>query len=104
VLEPRPRQQRQMLRQHAVEPLSDIARAGPDSDHFIGGQHLPLAGLGPAIHVFAATKRLCANPDLMGGWVYILTNRRNGTLYVGSTVNLMQRIWEHREGVVDGFT
>jgi putative endonuclease len=63
-----------------------------------------LAGLGPAIHVFAAAKRLCADSDLMGGWVYILTNRRNGTLYVGSTVNLMRRIWEHREGVVDGFT
>ena len=40
----------------------------------------------------------------MGGWVYILTNRRNCTLYVGSTVNLTRRIWEHREGVVDGFT
>ncbi|MGA7264947.1 MAG: GIY-YIG nuclease family protein [Stellaceae bacterium] len=30
----------------------------------------------------------------MGGWVYILTNRRNGPLYVGSTVNLARRIWE----------
>ncbi|MBV8937026.1 MAG: GIY-YIG nuclease family protein [Alphaproteobacteria bacterium] len=40
----------------------------------------------------------------MAGWVYILTNRHDGTLYVGSTVNLTRRVWEHREGVVDGFT
>ncbi len=37
-------------------------------------------------------------------WVYILTNRPNGTLYVGVTSNLARRIWEHREGVADGFT
>jgi len=36
--------------------------------------------------------------------VYILTNRPNGTLYVGVTSDLVRRIWEHREGVVDGFT
>jgi putative endonuclease len=40
----------------------------------------------------------------MGGSVYILTNRRNGTLYVGRTVDLARRIWEHWEGVVNGFT
>ncbi|WP_096700493.1 GIY-YIG nuclease family protein [Magnetospirillum sp. 15-1] len=39
-----------------------------------------------------------------GGWTYILTNRPNGTLYVGVTSDLPRRIWEHREGVVDGFT
>jgi putative endonuclease len=39
-----------------------------------------------------------------GGWVYILTNRPNGTLYIGVTSNLVQRIWQHREGVVPGFT
>jgi putative endonuclease len=40
----------------------------------------------------------------MGGWVYIMTNRPNGTLYVGTTTNLSRRVWEHREGVADGFT
>ena len=36
--------------------------------------------------------------------VYILASGRNGTLYTGITSNLIKRIWEHREGVVDGFT
>jgi putative endonuclease len=39
-----------------------------------------------------------------GGWVYILTNRPNGTLYVGVTVHLARRVWEHREGVGSTFT
>jgi putative endonuclease len=60
--------------------------------------------LGPAIHVFVATTGLCDDSDLMGGWVYIPTNRRNGSLYVGSTVDFARRMWEHREGVADGFT
>lgn len=38
------------------------------------------------------------------GWVYILTNRPNGTLCVGVTSNLARRIWEHRTGAADGFT
>ncbi len=37
------------------------------------------------------------------GWVYILTNRPNGTLYVGVTADLVRRVWEHREGIVPGF-
>jgi putative endonuclease len=38
------------------------------------------------------------------GWVYIVTNRPNGTFYIGVTSDLARRIWEHREGVADGFT
>jgi putative endonuclease len=41
---------------------------------------------------------------MAGGWVYIMTNRLNGTLYVGTTTDLARRVWEHREGVADGFT
>lgn len=37
-------------------------------------------------------------------WVYILTNRRHGTLYIGVTNNLARRVWEHRQKVVPGFT
>ena len=41
---------------------------------------------------------------MQGGWVHIMTNRPNGTLYVGVTSDLARRAWEHREGVADGFT
>jgi putative endonuclease len=36
--------------------------------------------------------------------VYLLTNRRHGTLYVGVTSDLVQRIWQHRQHVADGFS
>ena len=36
--------------------------------------------------------------------VYIITNKRNGTLYTGVTSNITQRIWQHREKVIDGFS
>ena len=36
--------------------------------------------------------------------VYILASERNGTLYIGVTGNLAARIWQHRNGVVEGFT
>ena len=40
----------------------------------------------------------------MDACVYILASKRNGTLYIGVTSNLIQRIWQHKNGVVDGFT
>ena len=40
----------------------------------------------------------------MPGHVYILASRRNGTLYIGCTTDLAKRIYEHREGLVPGFT
>ncbi|MBI3514195.1 MAG: GIY-YIG nuclease family protein [Proteobacteria bacterium] len=41
---------------------------------------------------------------MKGGWVYFMTNRPNGILYVGVTSDIARRAWEHREGLVDGFT
>ena len=40
----------------------------------------------------------------MGGHVYILASRRYGTLYTGVTSDLARRIFEHREGLIPGFT
>jgi putative endonuclease len=36
--------------------------------------------------------------------VYIMASKRNGTVYTGVTSNLPQRVYQHREGLADGFT
>jgi putative endonuclease len=41
---------------------------------------------------------------MAGGWLYFMSNRRNGILYVGVTSNLLRRAFEHREGLIDGFS
>ena len=40
----------------------------------------------------------------MSGWVYIMTNRVNGVLYIGSTSEIAARAWQHRTGAIAGFT
>jgi putative endonuclease len=52
-----------------------------------------MAGLDPAIHQIK-----------MAYWVYILASKPGGTLYVGVTNDLVRRVYEHREGLADGFT
>jgi putative endonuclease len=37
-------------------------------------------------------------------YVYILTSQRNGTIYVGLTSDLKRRVYEHKSGIVEGFT
>jgi putative endonuclease len=61
-----------------------------------------MAGLVPAIHELQ-------NRKMHRSWewrayVYIMTNRPNGILYIGVTNDIARRAWEHREGLVDGFT
>jgi putative endonuclease len=40
----------------------------------------------------------------MGFYVYMLASQRNGTLYIGMTDNLIQRVWMHKNEVMPGFT
>ena len=56
-----------------------------------------MAGLVPALHVFETE-------TMRQGYVYILTNRPSGTLYVGVTSNLVARVWQHKTKVFPGFT
>lgn len=39
-----------------------------------------------------------------GGFVNIMASRRNGAIYIGVTSDLPKRVWQHREGVIEGFT
>jgi putative endonuclease len=40
----------------------------------------------------------------MPSYVYILANKKNGTLYVGVAADLVKRVWEHKTKAVKGFT
>ncbi len=41
---------------------------------------------------------------MMAYYVYLLASKKNGTLYLGVTNNIVRRIYEHKTKVVDGFT
>ena len=41
--------------------------------------------------------------DVFQPCTYIVANQRNGTLYIGVTSNLVQRLWQHRNGTIGGF-
>ncbi len=41
---------------------------------------------------------------MKAGLVYMMASRKNGTIYIGSTSDLIQRVVQHREGAADGFT
>ncbi len=60
-------------------------------------RHTVMPGLDPGIHVPDVSR-------MRGSFVYILTRRPNGALYVGVTSDIVRRVFEHREGLADGFT
>ncbi len=37
-------------------------------------------------------------------YVYILASKRNGTLYLGVTSDIVKRVWQHKNGLAEGFT
>ena len=54
---------------------------------------------------FGGYKVLCRRPVLKNlYYVYILASKRNGTLYVGMTRDVLRRVIEHKQGLVKGFT
>ena len=53
----------------------------------------------PLVPAKAGTQKIS-----MSFFVYILGSRRNGTLYIGMTDDLVRRSWEHRIGAASGFT
>jgi putative endonuclease len=63
-----------------------------------------MAGLDPAIHVLDATAASRTVARMRGGWVYIMTNHPDGTLYNSVTADIARRAFEHREGLCEGFT
>jgi len=63
-----------------------------------------MTGLVPVIHAIIVTAAARCQSHKLSGWAYIVTNRPNGILYVVVTSDLARRAWEHREGVIAGFT
>jgi putative endonuclease len=45
-----------------------------------------------------------ANHMEKNSYIYILASKRNGALYVGVTVDLIKRVWEHKNKIFQGFT
>jgi putative endonuclease len=48
------------------------------------------------------TSRYCKDENRY--YIYILASKRNGTLYIGVTSNLIKRIYEHKNNLIEGFT
>jgi len=43
-------------------------------------------------------------PKMKSYWVYILCSTKNGALYIGVTNNIVRRVWEHKQKLIEGYT
>ena len=64
---------------------------------------LPCVGRGPDLD-WRFSGCPAKNIRMKSGYVYIMASGRNGTIYIGVTSDIAKRAWEHRNGVVAGFT
>jgi putative endonuclease len=83
-----------MFRSSACVLPDILGRLRPHRDHF------------PYFVTTELVLTICVpfNATMKGGWFYLMTNRRNGILYAGVTSNLPRRAFEHRQGLLRGFT
>ena len=70
-----------------------------------GGCRILEGRLGEPRHGHATISKIAAMPEAHRNyWVYILTNKPHGTLYIGVTNSLERRTWQHKVGSTEGFT
>ena len=82
------------LRLRGASRLAQEGGGGGVANHALS---VVMAGLVPAIHVLQYLR-------MAGGYIYFMTNKPNGILYVGITNDLVRRVFEHRSEFVEGFT
>ncbi|EJB03852.1 putative endonuclease containing a URI domain [Rhizobium leguminosarum bv. trifolii WSM597] len=84
-----------VLAQPQAKPLAHLLKPPTSRLLPIAPPLSVILGLDPSIHAQHSAR--------MAGYVYIVTNQKNGTLYIGVTSDLERRIYEHREGLTPGF-
>lgn len=63
-----------------------------------------VSDLGIHCLMFLQNKHIIKEDNVKQPAVYILANKKHGTIYIGVTSNLIKRIWQHKNHVVSGFT
>ena len=96
---------------HTVTPAPDTvtpAKAGvqktPGTESVAGGQHYWIPAFAGMTGEGRNDGGVQKEQYMKEPCVYIMASQRNGTLYVGVTSDLVQRVWQHKDGVFDGFT